>query len=205
MSLVFIPDLKDIHFSTPILTKRRFQAIAMKFSVEQILNLPGIKVLSCQEIEGLGLIIEIQAASKSCTCPKCGKPSHSIHQNHWRNIQDLPWGNQAVILRINRRQFRCKNCQKPFSEDLDFVKRQRGYTKRFAQAIVEEVLNSNIRSVAQRHDLSESEIQSMLDEIASSIKIDVSEIERLGVATSLRSPYNLCSCYIPALTLRHPD
>ncbi|MCC5620850.1 ISL3 family transposase [Nostoc sp. CHAB 5715] len=153
----------------------------MKFSVEQILNLPGIKVLNCQDIEGLGLIIEIQADSKSSKCPRCGKASHSIHQNHWRNIKDLPWSNQQVILRVNRRQFRCKNCQKPFSEDLDFVDKQRGYTKRFAIEIVKQVLDSNIRSVAERNDLSESEIQSMLDYLESDIRLDLSEIKRLGI------------------------
>jgi len=153
----------------------------MKFSVEQILNLPGIKVLSCQDIQGLGLIIEIQSDSKSCICPKCGKDSYSIHQNHWRNIKDLPWSNQQVILRINRRQFRCKNCQKPFSEDLDFVDKQRGYTKRFAIEIAQQVLDSNIRSVAERNDLSESEIQSMLDYLESEIEIDLSKIKRLGI------------------------
>jgi transposase len=153
----------------------------MKFSVEQILNLPGIKVLNCQDIEGLGLIIEIQADSKSSKCPRCGKTSHSIHQHHWRNIKDLPWSNQQVILRIDRRQFRCKNCQKLFSEDLDFVDKQRGYTKRFAIEIVKQVLDSNIRSVAERNDLSESEIQSMLDYLESEIRIDLSEIKRLGI------------------------
>lgn len=35
----------------------------MKFSVEQIRNLRYIKVLNCQDIEGLGLIIEIQAVT----------------------------------------------------------------------------------------------------------------------------------------------
>jgi transposase len=153
----------------------------MKFSIEQILNLPGIKVLNCQDIEGLGLIIEIQADSKSSKCPRCSKASHSIHQNHWRNIKDLPGSNQQVILRINRRQFRCKNCQKLFSEDLYFVDKQRGYTKRFAIEIVKQVLDSNIRSVAERNDLSESEIQSMLDYLESEIRIDVSEIKRLGI------------------------
>ena len=153
----------------------------MKFSIKQILNLPGIKVLNCQEIEGLGLIIEIQADSKYCICPRCGKASDSIHQNHWRNIKDLPWSNQQVILRINRRQFRCKNCQKPFSEELDFVDKQRVYTKRFAIEIVKQVLDSNIRSVAERNDLSESEVQSMLDYLESEIKIDLSEIKRLGM------------------------
>ena len=93
----------------------------MRFPVEQILNLPGMKVLSCQEIDGLGLIIEIEAKVKYCNCTKCGQISRSIHQNHWRIIQDLPWSGKPVLLKINRRQFQCKNCRQPFSEDLSFV------------------------------------------------------------------------------------
>jgi transposase len=46
---------------------------------------------------------------------------------------------------------------------------------------VKQVLGSNIRNVAESNDLSESEIQSMLDYLESEIRIDVSEIKRLGI------------------------
>lgn len=29
----------------------------MKFTVEEILNLPDMKVLDCQEIEGIGIVV----------------------------------------------------------------------------------------------------------------------------------------------------
>jgi transposase len=154
----------------------------MKFPVEQILNLPGMVVLSCQEIEGMGLILEIEAVVRCCTCPKCGQVSRSIHQNHWRIIQDLPWSAKPVLLRINRRQFKCKQCQKTFSEKLDFVDKQRGYTKRLADNIVKQVLDSSIRSVAERNDLSDEEVVSMLEAQATSMReIDLSHIKRLGI------------------------
>ena len=154
----------------------------MKFPVEQILNLPGTRVLSCQEIEGIGFIIEIEAAVKYSSCPSCAQVSRSVHQNHWRIIQDLHWSNSPVLLRVNRRQFRCKHCEKVFSEELNFVDKQRGYTKRFAANIIEQVLDSNIQSVAERNDLSDEEVQSMLDSQASSIlEIDLSRLKRLGI------------------------
>ncbi len=154
----------------------------MRFPVEKILNLPGMKVLGCQEIEGLGLIIEIEAAVNYCTCQRCGQVSRSVHQNHWRTVQDLPWNTKQVLLRINRRQFKCIFCRKPFSEELDFVDKQRGYTKRFAANIIKQVLDSNIHSVAARNDLSDEEVQTMLDSQASSIlKIDLTGLKRLGI------------------------
>lgn len=154
----------------------------MKFPIESILNLPGMTVLSCQDIESLGLIIEIEAAVRYCTCPSCGQVSRSIHQNHWRIVQDLPWSTSPVLLKINRRQFKCKNCQKVFSEELDFVDKQRGYTKRFAVNIVKQVLDSNIHSVAERNDLSDEQVAAMLSAQASSIlSIDFTQLKRLGI------------------------
>ncbi|KYC42798.1 hypothetical protein WA1_11730 [Scytonema hofmannii PCC 7110] len=69
----------------------------------------------------MGLIIEIEAVVRYSTCPRCGQFSRSIHQNHWRIIQDLPWSTKPVLLRINHRQFKCNQCQKVFNEELDFV------------------------------------------------------------------------------------
>lgn len=52
--------------------------------------------------------------------------------------------------------------------------KNRGYTKRLALNIVEQVLNSNIHSVAERNDLSDEEVESMLEGQASEIlKIDL--------------------------------
>ena len=70
----------------------------MTLAIEKILNIPGVKVLNCQEFEGIGIIIEIEAETNSCRCPKCGTLSQSIHQNHWRIVQDLPWSGKTVLL-----------------------------------------------------------------------------------------------------------
>ena len=35
---------------------------------------------------------------------------------------------QDVYLRVNRRQFKCYRCQKPFCEEFNFVKKTRTYT-----------------------------------------------------------------------------
>ncbi|MBD2492092.1 ISL3 family transposase [Aulosira sp. FACHB-615] len=154
----------------------------MKFPVEQILNLPETKVLDCQEVEGAGIIITIEKAVNYCTCPNCGNVSQSIHQDHWRMIHDLPWSEKPVLLKINRRQFKCHKCKKVFSEKLEFVDKSTCYTKRLAANIVEQVLNSNIHSVAQRNDLSDEEVESMLKrQVAQIQKINLREVKRLGI------------------------
>jgi transposase len=154
----------------------------MKFIVDEILNLPDMKVLDCQEIEGIGMVITIEKSVKYCTCPTCGKNTQSIHQNHWRMIHDLPWSEKKVLLKINRRQFKCNKCQKVFSEELDLVDKNKGYTKRLAVNIVQQVLNSNIHSVAERNDLSDEEVESMLRrQVSQILNINLSQLKRLGI------------------------
>ncbi|BCU14570.1 hypothetical protein MAN88_51340 [Microcystis aeruginosa] len=45
-----------------------------------------------------------------------------------------------MYLQVNRRQFKCNNCRKPFSEELDFVVSKRTYTKRLAENILEQLV-----------------------------------------------------------------
>ncbi len=154
----------------------------MKFPVEKILNLPDMKVLDFQEIEGEEIILTTEKGVNHSICPSCGQITHSIHQNHWRMIHDLPWSKKPVLLKINRRQFKCHKCKKVFSENLDFVDKSKGYTKRLATDIVQQVLNSNIRSVAERNDLSDEEVESMLKKQGSQIlNINLSQVKKLGI------------------------
>lgn len=154
----------------------------MKFPVEQILNLPDMKVLDFQELVGEEIIITIEKNINYSACPNCGQNTYSIHQNHWRMIHDLPWNKKSVLLKINRRQFKCHKCKKVFSEKLDFVDKSKGYTKRLAFDIVQQVLNSNIHSVAQRNGLSDEEVESMLKKQVSQIlNINLSQVKKLGI------------------------
>jgi transposase len=76
----------------------------------------------------------------------------------------LPWNEQSVVLRVNRRQFWCQSCGQAFSEELSFVKKKRLYTQRLANEIVSQVLGSNIHSVAARTGLSDEQIETMLED-----------------------------------------
>lgn len=98
----------------------------------EILDLSDVQVISHRLHTGIGMILQIEQEKSFATCPKCGTTSHKLHQNHRHIIKDLPFGEKEVFLEINRRQFKCEKCKKPFSEDLDFVKKKRTYTNRLA-------------------------------------------------------------------------
>ncbi len=56
------------------------------------------------------------------------------------------------------------NCQKPFSEELDFVAKKRTYTKRLAANILEQLKAGDILNVSRRNDVTEEEIQRMIED-----------------------------------------
>ncbi|AFY55050.1 hypothetical protein Riv7116_2542 [Rivularia sp. PCC 7116] len=130
----------------------------------QLLNLEGIKVISFRQYKGLGIILQIESVSNESICPRCGIKTRQLHQNHKYIIKDLPWGEQQVFLEINKRQFKCKKCQKPFTEDLYFVAKRRKYTKRLANKTVKELLKSDIQTIAIKGNLTTGEIEKMLQD-----------------------------------------
>jgi transposase len=98
----------------------------------ELLNLESVKVTSYQNLPQVGLILRTEGKSQEAKCNRCGQKSQRIHQNHRYLIKDLPISGQSVYLEINRRQFKCESCQKPFSEELNFVNKRRKYTSRLA-------------------------------------------------------------------------
>ena len=131
----------------------------------RLLGLPGIEVEDYHD-QGEHLILEVEADGTQATCPRCDHESTHLHQNHGYLVRDLPISERSVMLKVNRRQFKCAPCGKPFSEALDFVGHRRTYTDRFAQAIVQQVIHSDTHNVALNHGLSDEEVWSMVQYIS---------------------------------------
>jgi transposase len=165
----------------------------------EILNIEGIKVISQRQHEGIGIILQIEPIGKESICPRCGTKSHRVHQNHRYIVKDLPWGEKPVFLEINRRQFKCEKCRKPFSEELDFIRKRRNYTKRLATQIIQEVLENDIHSVAKKRVVTTEEIERMLKDAAEELlKSKPSELKRLGIdeIALIKGKGNYCAVLI---------
>jgi len=170
----------------------------IKFLTE-LLNIEGIKVISHRQHEGIGIILQVEGIGKESNCPRCGKKSHRLHQNHRYLVKDLPWGENFVFLEINRRQFKCEKCVKPFSEELEFVRKRRTYTKRLGRAIIQEVLENDIHSVAKKGVVTTEEIERMLKDASKEyLKAKPSELKRLGIdeIAVIKGKGNYCAVLI---------
>lgn len=165
----------------------------------KLLNIEGIKVISHRQHEGIGIILQVERIGKESNCPRCGQKSHRLHQNHRYLIKDLPWGENFVFLEINRRQFKCEKCGKPFSEELELVRKRRSYTKRLARKIIQEVLENDIHSVAKKGVVTTEEIERMLKDAAKEyLKAKPSELKRLGIdeIAIIKGKGNYCAVLI---------
>ena len=148
----------------------------------ELLNLDSVKVNSYRQHEGIGIILQVELLNQESNCPRCGKKSHRLHQNHRYLVKDLPLSGQGVYLEVNRRQFKCTSCERPFSEELNFLGTRRTYTNRLAHSIIQEVLSSNIQSVAQKSHVTTEEIETMLKDMAQELlKFKPIELKRLGI------------------------
>lgn len=89
---------------------------------------------------------------------------------------------RSVLLKVNRRQFKCTTCGKPFSEELDFVGKQRKHTNRFAEIIVQQVIHSDLHNVGQQNDLTDEEVWSIVQYMSKKkLVIDLTSLKRLGI------------------------
>lgn len=148
----------------------------------ELLDLDDTKVISHRLHPGIGMILQTESKQSYSTCPRCGTKSHKLHQNHRHIVKDLPLGEKQVFLEINRRQFKCEICKKPFSEDLDFVSKKRTYTKRLAQQIIQDVLDSDIHSVASKGIVTTEEIERMLKDASKKLpNLKPLNLKRLGL------------------------
>ena len=173
-----------------------------------ILNLPGFIVKDYGFIDEVGIVLSLENILTTVRCPHCGSSTDKLHQNNFLTIRDISWGEQKIYLKVNRRVMRCDRaaprlqrdraaprlqrdhavlpsadrCQKKFREELGFVKKKRNYTTRFKNKIIREVIESDLKNVAQRNDVSEQEIETMLKDVGQELRAKKpSNLRKLGI------------------------
>jgi len=150
--------------------------------ITKVINLDGIKVINCHFITEDEILIDLKNNSKKASCPHCSNFSDKIHQNHWYRVRDIPLSGYQVFLNVNRRQFRCIQCNKVFSEELNFVKKRRTYTLRLAKKVIKEALETNIENAASQNRMTPAEIETLLKEAEQDLlKEKPTQIKKLGI------------------------
>jgi transposase len=77
-------------------------------------------------------------------------------------VRDISILGKITILEIGRRQFYCKDCQKYFTERLDFIDFPRQITERYKNYLFERVRVSTMTQIAKEESLTYDQIKGIL-------------------------------------------
>ncbi len=118
----------------------------MSFHLDYLLDLPGVKVETCTQIEGK-IYFKLSALASEIVCPHCNNYTEELHQNRPILVRDLSVFGRFVYLQVPRRQFYCPNCQRYITEKLEFIDKKRRHTQRYEQNIYARVQQSSISQI----------------------------------------------------------
>jgi len=136
--------------------------INMSLDLDILLNIPGASVEICS-YQNDEVYLTLRLLTDDCACPHCQRYTEDIHQNRPILIRDLPVFGKKVYLKIPRRQFYCANCQRYFTERLDFVAWERRYTRRYEEYIYQRIQSASMEQIGREEDLSFSQIQGIFN------------------------------------------
>jgi transposase len=134
----------------------------MDFNLETLLNLPFTTIESCQ-IQDNTVTLILGLLNEQCNCSYCQTPSEEMKRNRPSLIRDLPVFGQPVYLKVPRRQFYCKKCQRYFTEKLSFVDWERRYTQRYESDIFERIKATSIEQISREEELSWAQVQGIFE------------------------------------------
>lgn len=150
-------------------------------SLEKLLNLPGSTVIGYQLIEGY-ICLHLKLLSQGMNCSHCQRYTEQLHQTTFLLVRDLPTFGQPVYLKVPRRRFYCRRCQRYVTEKLEFIGWRRVYTRRYEQHIYQRVIHSTVEQISREEELSAEEIQGIFQQVSKQLKKkDWSQVERLSM------------------------
>jgi len=109
--------------------------------------------------------IQAEKRSASEVCIRCANLSTTVYDRRWIEVKDEPVRNRLVLVRIRKRRFFCKPCQKPFSEPVPGILPRRRTTQRFRAAVLDACENyQSLKAVQKKFRCSSSLIYGALYE-----------------------------------------
>lgn len=118
-----------------------------------LFGLPGVAV---QRVERAGeggirsrLVHVVTAAGSAAGCPECGVVSRSVKQYRTTRPRDLPYGEEPLVVRWRKRQYRCQEAgcpRKAFTESIAEIPARARLTGRLCRQVARQIASG--RSVA---------------------------------------------------------
>jgi transposase len=82
-----------------------------------------------------GIGFEVEKNSTFEFCPTCQKKCVSVHSRHQAKIKDATLRGKIVILYVNKKRYRCKTCNKIFTEHFPGISPRKRHTHRYQREV----------------------------------------------------------------------
>lgn len=131
-----------------------------------LLDLPSVRVTGYhKEEDRIEVFVELE--SDSACCPQCGVRAARQHSEKKVSVRDLPCFGRKVFLHLPRRRFKCRICEKPFTEHLPFVEFGTTFTKRYEEYIYEQCHERSFTAVEKQEGISDTVVTKIYDAYSS--------------------------------------
>jgi len=128
-----------------------------------ILGWPGYRVYQHQineKAKKLKLWVRRKSANQKLVCGGCGQRVHDIREICEREVRDLPWGEYAVTVVIERYRVNCPRCGVK-AEKVDLLPSKAPFSKRFEEAVGQACESAPVRRVARQFHLPERTVRAI--------------------------------------------
>jgi transposase len=105
-------------------------------TITNSLLLPELKILAHAFKNRSMSFYLCEKSSEAEVCPKCATLSRSVYDRREVTIKDAPVRDKAIFLRIRKRRFFCKPCQKPFTEPVSGITKGQRTTQRLKRSVL---------------------------------------------------------------------
>jgi transposase len=103
----------------------------------RLISLPELKLILVNGRTRPGwLILSFESVSRFRACPHCAQPSESTYDHRWVKCLDSPLRDRKVELRIHKKRYWCKRCQKAFTETLHGIFSRARLTERLKRTLL---------------------------------------------------------------------
>jgi transposase len=145
----------------------------MNLNLEDFLNLPETKVVSGGKVSDFW-VLQLEFTNQGINCPHCKKYLEIVHQTRYILVRDLSICGMEVYLKVPRRRFYCRQCQKYTTEQLIWLNSRQLCTNRFKEYIYKRVKELTVEQVSRSENLGSKQVQKIFSDLA---KIEIEEQE----------------------------
>jgi len=137
----------------------------MNLNIDNLLDLPEVKILSGGKISDFWAL-QLQFTNEGINCPHCEKYLDIVHQTRYILVRDLPICGVEVYLKVPRRRFYCRQCQKYTTEQVIWLDPKQLFTNRFKEYIYTRVKDLTVEQVSRSENLGSKQVQKIFDELS---------------------------------------